>query len=337
MDANTQKPAESDELEQGTPDTESQAESPESSPAPEAADSSSSPPAPASSEPAAGQPKTRSAIPNFIFGNKYLVIFVMLLVLAGGGIFFVVQMSRNAAPEVTRTTTLTADELTALRGNTTVVGDPQTVLDVQSNAVFEGQVVLRNSLEVAGNVKIGTPLSLPALTVNGTSTLGQVAANSLSVSGSSTFQGDVNLQENLSVAGGANFAGSVAVQQLSVTNLVLSNDLLLPRHLSATGGIPSRSNGPAIGGDGTSSVSGSDVAGTITFNTGTGTTSGILVTVTFAQKYTRTPHVVITPVGSGGASLNYYLLNRTSSGFALASTNAPPINSNFSFDYIVID
>lgn len=333
MDANTQKPAESDELEQGTPETEAPAQTPEATtePAAQPADTAAAPAA----EPA--QTAAKRSIPNFVFGNKYLVIFVMLLVMAAGGIFFVVQMSRDSAPEVNRTTSLTAEELTALRGNTTVVGDPQTVLDVQSNAVFEGQVVMRNSLEVAGNVRIGTPLSLPALTVNGASTLGQVAANSLSVSGDSALNGDVNVQRNLSVAGGSSFAGPVAVQQLSVTNLILSGDLLLPRHLSVAGGIPTRSVGPALGPDGTASVSGTDVAGTITFNTGTGTASGSLITLTFAQRYSRTPHVVVTPVGSGGANLNFYLLNRTGTGFTLAATNAPPINSNFSFDYIVID
>lgn len=335
MDANSQKPAESDELEQVDP-----GQTPES-PAPASADSANSaalpsaPPAPTATSDSAKPPKPN--IQNFVFGNKYLIIFVMLIVVAAAGIFFVVQTSKKEAGQVTKTSTLTADELTALRGNTTIVGDAQTVLDVQSNAVFEGQVVLRNNLEVAGTVKIGTPLSLPALTVNGTSTLGQIAGNTLSVSGASALQGDVNLQRNLSVAGGANFAGPVAVQQLSVTSLVLSGDLLLPRHLSATGGIPGKSLGAALGPDGTASVSGTDIAGTITFNTGNFTTSGALISLTFAQKYTRTPHVVITPVGSGAAGLNYYIVNRTLAGFTLSSTNAPPINANFSFDFIVID
>lgn len=333
MDANNQKPAESDELDQAEPEVQQASTSEVAESAASPTDAAASP----ASQPASPAPKSRLAVPNFIFGNKYLVIFVMLLVLAGGGIFFVVQTSKKPAPEVTRTTTLTADELTALRGNTTIVGDPQTVLDVQSNAVFQGQVVLRSNLEIAGTVKIGTPLSLPALTVSGNSTLGQLAANSLSVSGDSTFQGDINLQQSLSVSGGANFAGPVAVSQLSVTNLVLSNDLLLPRHLSATGGIPGKTIGAALGPDGTASVSGTDVAGTVTFNTGTGTVPGTMINLTFAVKYTRTPHVVITPVGSGGAALNYYVVNRTSNGFTISTTNAPPINSNFSFDYIVID
>lgn len=336
MDSNTQKPAESDELETGAG-----GDSPEAPalPEPVPATTSDTPspsdsPAETTLEPSGGD---KRSIPNFLFGNKYLVIFVMLLAVAGGGIFFVVQTSKNEAPVIRKTTSLTADELTALRGNTTVVGDSQTVLDVQSNAVFQGQVILRNNLEVAGTVKIGTPLSLPALTVSGTSTLGQIAGNGLSITGNSALQGDVNLQRNLSVAGGANFAGAVAVQQLSVTNLVLAGDLLLPRHLSATGGIPGKALGSALGPDGTASVSGTDVAGSITFNTGTGTLPGNLITLTFAQKYTRTPHVVVTPVGSGGANLNFYVLNRTASGFTLSSTNAPPINSNFTFDYIVID
>lgn len=334
MDANTEKPVESDELEQTLP---GQAPEDASAPAPETFDTKIPPQADSATPDTSAAINTKRSVPNFLFGNKYLVIFVMLIVLASGGIFFVVQTSKKDVAQVAKTTSLTADELTALRGNTTVVGDAQTTLDVQSNAVFQGQVILRNNLEVAGTVKIGTPLSLPALTVSGTSTLGQIAGNGLSISGNSALQGDVNLQRNLSVAGGANFAGPVAMQQLSVTNLVLSSDLVLPRHLSATGGIPGKVLGAALGPDGTASVSGTDVAGSITFNTGTGTISGALISLTFSQKYTRTPHIVVSPVGSGGANMNYYIVNRTSAGFTLSSTNSPPINSNFSFDYIVID
>lgn len=333
---NNQKAPESDELEQGAapePATE-QAAAP-------ATDAAGTPPADSTQASAPAPPATdkppKPSLPNFIFGKKYLFIFILLIAIAGGGVFYIVQTTKKDIEQSPRSTTLTADELTALRGNTTIVGDPQTVLDIKSNSVFEGQVVMRSSLEVAGNVRIGTPLSLPALTVSGNSTLGQVAANGLSVSGSSTFQGDVNVQRNLSVAGAANFASSVSIQQLTVTNLNLVGDLLLPRHLSTSGGIPNRTTGPAVGTDGTTSVSGSDTAGTITLNTGANTTSGFLTTITFAQRFNRVPHVVITPVGSAAAGLNYYIVNRTNTGFTLATTNAPPINSNFSFDFIAIE
>lgn len=303
------------------------------SPKPEATETPSEEPS-ATETPAA--PKPPHGIVHLIFSNKYLVIFVILIILAGVGIFIVTKTAQNQSNKPLKTGSLTAEELTSLKGNTTVVGDSQQVLDVQSNAVFQGQVLIRNNLDVAGTLRLSTPLTLSSLTVGGTSTLGETAVNNFSAAGSTTLQGDANLQRNLSVAGTASFSGAISAPKISVNNLVLSGDLLLPRHLTTTGGIPGRTTGPAVGNDGTSSVSGTDVAGTITINTGTGTAAGILTTVSFTQKFSSNPHIVVSPVGFGAATLDYYI-NRTSNGFSLHTANAPPINTNFSFDYIIVE
>jgi hypothetical protein len=195
---------------------------------------------------------------------------------------------------------------------------------------------LRNNLEVAGTIKVSSPLSLSGLTVSGNSTLGQAAANILSVSGASTLQGDVSVQKNLTVAGASSFNGAVTAGEIDVTNLVLVNDLAIPKHITTRAGIPVKSCGPAIG-DGSCSVSGSDVAGTVNINTGNATATGILASVTFTIAYAGNPHVNITPVGVNAGSLEYYVTNRTATGFSIATVNAPPTNSNFAFDYIIVD
>ncbi len=54
------------------------------------------------------------------------------------------------------------------------------------------------------------------------------------------------------------------------------------------------------------------------------------------NSYSKTPYVVITPVGTGGAGLTYYV-TRTATGFSIGTTNVPPGATSFSFDYIVIN
>jgi cytoskeletal protein CcmA (bactofilin family) len=328
MDTNNQPPAESDELE-GAASAEEGA-----SPAPAVAAAGTPAPAPAAN---GKPPKQVNPVTSLVFGNKYLLIFGLLFMAAAVGIFVVVQgTKKSAAPVTVKKSSLTADELTALKGNTTIVGDSQQTLDVQSNSVFEGQVVMRGNLEVAGNLKFSSPLSLPSLSVNGISTLGQTNTGNLSVAGTTILQNQVNVQQNLSVAGTASFGGAISAPQISVSNLLLAGDLLLPRHITTTGGIPTRVAGPAIGTDGTASVGGSDTAGTITFNTGTGTTAGTLVDITFAQRYVAPPHIVVSPVSLPAAGIDYYII-KTNAGFTLKTTTAPPANSNFSFDYIVMN
>jgi hypothetical protein len=60
------------------------------------------------------------------------------------------------------------------------------------------------------------------------------------------------------------------------------------------------------------------------------------VTINFTQKFSGTPHVVISPVGSSAASLNYYV-NRNSSNFSVCTLNAPGGGQSFSFDFVAID
>jgi cytoskeletal protein CcmA (bactofilin family) len=321
MENTTPKPADSDELESDVPE-------------PSAASPATAAPA-SPTAPSPAQPE-RSDLKKVVFNNKYLFIFIILIAATGGAVLFAISSAKNSGAPVVKTQSLTSKEIATLKGNTTFVGDAQQVLSVQSSTIFEGTVLLRNNLEVAGTIKVSSPLSLSGLTVSGNSTLGQVAANILSVSGASTFQGDVNIQKNLTVAGTSSFNGAITAGEINVTNLVLGGDLAIPRHITTRAGIPVKSCGPAIG-DGSCSVSGSDVAGTINLNTGNSTAGGILASVTFTIAYPGNPHVSVTPIGVNAGSLEYYVTNRTPTGFSIATVNAPPTNSNFAFDYIIID
>lgn len=269
--------------------------------------------------------------------NIYLLLFVLILVLAGFVVFIGIQRSKKDLGITTITTTpLTQETLDQLNGTDASVGDPKQTLSVESNAIFSGAVLVKGGLDVAGAIKVGGALTLPGLSVSGASTFDQVSANQLAVSGDVGIQGAVNIQNNLTVAGSAQFGGPVSVPQLSVKTLVLEGDFAISRHIDAGGGTPGLSNGNALGGGGTASISGTDTAGTITINTGGGPVPGCFATITFAQNFNEVPHVVITPVGSAAAGLNYYI-TRTTTSFQICTTNAAPGGANFGFDYIAID
>lgn len=289
----------------------------------------------------APEPKPNSPRESFFrrlvnFKNLYFIIFVVLFIIAGLVIFAAIKWGNNTQKKTTKTTTsLTSSELAQLSGSTTVVGDAKQILDVQSAAIFEGQVLMRGDLNVAGALKVGSALSLPSITT-GSGTFGQLQVNdTLSVSGNSTVQGQLSVQKNLTVAGSGSF-GSLSASQLSVSSLQFTGDLAINRHISPSGGVPGKTNGSALGGGGTVSVGGSDTAGTVTINTGGSPPAGCFVTVNFAQKFNTTPHVVISPANSSAGGLDYYT-NRTNTGFSVCSLSPPAAATNYIFDYLAFD
>jgi hypothetical protein len=269
-----------------------------------------------------------------LFGNLYLLIFV-LLVLVGAGVIYVAIKSSKPSSTQQKTSSLTDQQISSLKGNTTLVGDAKQTLDIQSNSIFEGQVLDRGDLNVAGALKVGGPLSLPSVTVGGNGTFGQIGINGgLNVGGDATVQGALTVQKNLTVSGSGSF-GSLNVSTLSITTLLLRGDISVNQHILTTGTQPGRSFGTALGGGGTASVSGTDTSGTVSINTGSGPPAGCFVTVNFAKNFGSTPHVVISPSNSNAASLAYYT-NRSASNFSICSAGAPAGGTNYVFDYIVI-
>ena len=269
--------------------------------------------------------------------NLYLWIFAVIILLAGAGTYIALNWQNKFSKPSKKADSLTGEQLAQLQGNVTIVGDPKQTLDIQGNSVFEGQVLVRNDLDISGSVKVGGSLSLPAITVGGTSSFGQVQVNNtLSVSGNSAVSGTLSVNKSLSVSGNGSFGGSLTAASLSVNSLQMSGDLIINRHIAVGGATPGKTNGGALGSGGTASVSGTDTAGTITINTGSSPPAGNFVTITFVNHFNTTPHVVVTPVGSAAASLQFYVTRSTTS-FTLSTASAPPAGSNFSFDYIVFD
>ncbi|MEO7364153.1 MAG: hypothetical protein ABIV43_01445 [Candidatus Saccharimonadales bacterium] len=270
--------------------------------------------------------------------NLYLLLFLFILVLAGAISVIAYFQSKQATTTSTlKSQTLTQQNLQQVASSDATIGNLQQVLNVQSSAVFAGKVLIRDGLEVAGSLRVGGTVALGDITVSGTSELGQVKVNKdLSVAGETALQGGLTVAKTLQVNGGATFNGPISAPQITTSNFQLNSDLILTKHITTGGGTPGRTAGPALGAGGSASVSGSDTGGTVTINTGSSPAAGCFVTINFTAKYNSTPHVLLTPVGSAGGGLAYYV-NRDTSSFSICVSSAAPSGSSFGFDYFVIN
>lgn len=268
--------------------------------------------------------------------NIYLLGFILLIVVSLIIVFVVIQSSnKQAAKQETITTQeLTQEAIDSLTSNESTVGDPKQLLNVESNAVFAGKVLIRDGLDVAGPIKVGGDLNLPGITVSGKSAFDEVQMNSLSIAGDTSVQGVLTVQKGLTVNGQASFAGGISAPSITIDALSLTGDIQFARHIDAGGGTPSVAGGGAVGSGGTVTISGTDTAGTVTINVGSAAAGGTLATVTFAVAFNENPHVVISPVGAPAP--NAYISNRTSSGFSI-STSTGLAAGSISFDFVVID
>ncbi|MDB5164292.1 MAG: hypothetical protein JWS12_910 [Candidatus Saccharibacteria bacterium] len=266
--------------------------------------------------------------------NIYFLAFILLIVIAGVAISVAVLYNRKTATTASDQT-LTDKALKDLKSSTSKVGDPKQTLNIESNAVFAGTVLVRDSLDVAGTIRVGGALSLPGITVSGKSSFDQVQINSLAIAGNASVQGTLTVQKSLSVSSGGSFTGPLSAPQITVGVLQLTGDLQLGHHIDPTGASPSSSGGSALGGGGTAGVSGTDTAGTVSINTGSSPAAGCFITVNFTQKFNGTPHVIISPVNSNTGSLSYYT-NRSVTNFSVCATN-PAAGTNYVFDYVVLD
>ena len=271
--------------------------------------------------------------------NLYLLIFLLLVVVAGV-VTFVNYINSQKAPVVPNiaSQTLTQDALKQLANTDATVGNTSQTLTIQGNAVIAGQSLLRGNLNVAGNIQSGGSIQGPTLTISGATNLGATQINSLQVAQNTAVQGTTTLRD-LNVSGTSSFSGAMTASQITVTRLILSGSgtLQLPNHLSFSGPSPGRSfiGAGILGAGGTVSVSGSDTSGAISMNSGTGPSgSGCIVRINFQQSFPSMPRVIVSPVNSAAGALEYYV-ERNTTGFSLCTNNTPAASKAFSFDYFV--
>ena len=266
----------------------------------------------------------------------YLPIFFVLLV--GLVVLTVIDLNRTISSQnKLATQSLSSSTLNHIASSNEVVGSSNQVLTVQSSSVFNGQVLMRNDLQVAGKLQVGGSLSLTGIVVSGNSVFDTVQVNkNFTVGGNMSVQGNTTMQGSLSTNGGATFGGALSAPQITTSSLQINGNLNLNHHITAGGPIPNQSTSAATGSGGTSSVNGSDSSGTVKINTGNGTYAGCYITVTFVTPFNSTPHVLLTPIGSSSASLSYYV-NRSTNNFSVCSNNSPAPGQTYVYDYFIVD
>lgn len=269
--------------------------------------------------------------------NLYLLIFILLVVVAGAIAIVNYLNSQKAPVEPTiASQELTEEALKDLANTDASVGGAAQTLTIQGNAIIAGQTLMRGNLNVAGNIQSGGSIQGPTLTISGTSNLAEAQINNLQVASNTAVQGTTTLRD-LNVSGASSFSGPMTASQITVTRLILSGNatLQVPNHISFTGPSPNRTaNGAVLGNGGSASINGSDTTGTVSINSGNNPTAGCMVRINFQQAFTNSAHVLISPVGAAAGNLTYYV-DRNNSGFSICSNNAPAANQVFAFDYFV--
>jgi cytoskeletal protein CcmA (bactofilin family) len=272
--------------------------------------------------------------------NIYMLIFLIILAVVLAGIYLVYRSTQKESSETISSgnqTSLTPEQLQQLRETDTQIGTEKQTLTIDSNAVFNGGVLAKGSLDVAGDLNVGGAINLPGLTVSGTSTFDTMQiGNDLGVGGDSTITGQLSVRRGLTVSGSGSFGGNLTAAQLNVEQLQLSQNLTLNRHLVTGGGTPKISVAGAGGAGSTASINGTDTAGTININTGSSPGTGSGANITFSASFGSAPHVSLTP-GSAAAAITDYYVTRATTGFSIQFATPPPAGSVVSFEYVVIN
>lgn len=209
-------------------------------------------------------------------------------------------------------------------------------LAVTGTAAFVNGVTIGGTLGVTGAITGNVTGVLTVAT--GTAVAGTIfktAANGTTIQGAAGSSNDFVLTNSTNglvanvPTGTANigFAGSVTAQG-AVTGV----------HLNGGGGTPSAVVGAAAGTSPSAvTVSGNDSAGTLSLTNGSATTSGVLLTVTFASGYTGTPKVTLTYDLAGGGTFPVLIAtNRSSTGFAVYVPSALAASAAYQIQYHVI-
>jgi hypothetical protein len=284
-----------------------------------------------------------------------LSVVVAILVINALIIFFVVRgQDRASAQGALGDVTISPAVLDTLGVSKTPIGDTGTELIVSPNSRFNGKLTVGSDVSIGGTLQLNSKFSatdaslakleagdtsLSQLNVNGDGTISNLnLRRDLTVVGTTRLQGPVTIGQLLTVNNSVNIAGNLAVggvlsaRNFQASSLTSDTTLTIGGHIITRGAAPAASAGPALGNNGTISISGSDAAGTVAVNIGTGGGNGILANVSFRSAYGATPRVVVTGVGRGMGGV---YVNRSATGFSIGVDGAVA-PGGYAVDYIVM-
>jgi cytoskeletal protein CcmA (bactofilin family) len=268
--------------------------------------------------------------------DKYILIFVLVLIVVVFIIFYIIEKNKNVAPVTVKNQPLSQTTLSQLNANSVAIGGSQETLDIQSNSVFSGSALVKGELQVAGPLTVSGNTTLQNAAISGTTQLNQVAGNSLTIDGTTTLKGQLVVGQSLTVAGNSTLSGSVNAGKLTVSSLQVNGNISVDYHLVTNGLSPTIKATSSLGSGGTTSINGTDTAGTIAINFGSGVSGNLCESVSFNQGFATIPSVIISPSNSGASdNTNYYVTQKSDTGFEICLT--VPNDPNADFDYFVID
>lgn len=282
------------------------------------------------------------------------VVAVILAANAGIIIYLMNTQVQNEQKTTQGEVTISSDVLDTLGVSRNPVGNSNTELVVSPNSTFKGKVTVGGDVSVAGQFNLSSKFSAGDASITkleaGDTTLSQVnisgdgtvsnmnLRNNLIVAGSSSLQGPVTMSQLLTVNNNVNIIGNLAVggtlsaRGFQASSLVSDTTLTIGGHVITRGVAPGVGPGPALGSNGTISISGNDASGTVAINIGVGGGNGIVAYVAFINQYSNIPHVVITAVGHVTGSA---YVNRDANGFSIG-INGSLAPGGYAFDYIVM-
>jgi len=137
--------------------------------------------------------------------------------------------------------------------------------------------------------------------------------------------------------------GSGTLTNLTINGNLEVKGLLKVADIEVAGHIITRGNTPQIvakdgaGAGATVSIEGNDTAGTITINSGSGTSAGDLAEITFAKVFGSKPRVILSASNDKAAKLQLFK-TASSSGFVLkaADGSTPADGSTYEIDYQIM-
>ena len=258
--------------------------------------------------------------------DVYILGFVLLLMIAGIIAYVAIQKNKPQNNNVPNQN-INQSTLQQLNNNDVQVGSNAQTLNIQSNTIFAGNLLVKQDAQIAGTLKLGGALSLPSINVAGTAAFGQTT-----VTGNEGVSGTLTVSNGITINGNSTFNGNITANTVGVNSLQLNGDIQILHHITTGGGLPTASN--LVGGP-TPGVSGSDTAGSVSVSySSNNQNGGCVASVKFVHAYSSTPNVVITEVG--GISSPYFVNNVSTSGFNICISGAAPAGS-YKFDYISID
>jgi hypothetical protein len=297
------------------------------------------------------KPRHRSYRPSH--RATFIGLAVVVLILAINAAILEVILKKQAKNENLLTkgqVTISSAELSRLGIDRNPIGTSGVQLIVAPDAEFKGKLSVAGGTVISGQLTLNSKLtatdanltqlqagkaSLSELNVNGDSTASTLnLRKDLVVAGLTQLQGPVTLKQLLTVNSNATVAGNLSVGGVLSVNTFSVQSLVVNGHLVSSGATPGVGpGGPALGTNGTVSISGNDAAGTLAINLGSGSNgNGLLANVSFRVQYSSAPRVVISPVGLGAS---FYVANISVGGFGVGISGSLPQSSFFRINYIV--